>query len=229
MKLASLLQQYQEGFCPVVPFDPTGDRLLALDLTAKNTALHPGLLADTTAFSAYIDSLLLQAGARYGIGGYNEHRTVYARSTHFDDGEEPRRLHLGTDIWGPAGTRVAVPLAGQVHSFAYNDHFGDYGATIILQHELDGFVFHTLYGHLSLRSLEGLREGQPLLAGQFFAELGEPFENGAWPPHLHIQVIADMQGHRGDYPGVCRFSERDTWLANCPDPDHLLCLNQFVE
>jgi hypothetical protein len=54
------------------------------------------------------------------------------------------------------------------------------------------------------------------------------FENGNWPPHLHFQLIRDMQGWKGDYPGVAKFSERQQWLDNCPDPDTILQLMQFI-
>jgi hypothetical protein len=98
--------------------------------------------------------------ARYGIGGYMEHRTIYSRSAHFDTADEPRRLHLGVDIWGDAGTPIYSPLAGIVHSFADNDNFGDYGPCIILQHNLGGLALYSLYGHLSRKSLAGLAVGQ---------------------------------------------------------------------
>ena len=62
-------------------------------------------------------------------------------------------LHLGTDIWGPVGTKIFAPLGGMVHSFAFNNNLGDYGATIILQHQLDTWNFYTLYGHLSLKDI----------------------------------------------------------------------------
>ncbi len=58
--------------------------------------------------------------------------------------------------------------------------------------------------------------------GDVIAEFGIPFENGQWPPHLHFQIIKDMQGMKGDYPGVCAFSEREMYLANCPDGDLIL-------
>jgi len=35
-------------------------------------------------------------------------------------------------------------------------------------------------------------------------------------------LIEDMQGLKGDYPGVCKFSERERYLANCPDPELIL-------
>ena len=207
---------------PVVPLDPS-DKLLRMDFTVKNAALNAETFTSTERFSVWVEDELRREGARYGVGGYNEHRTIYARSERFDSsGEEPRRLHLGIDIWGPAGTPVCAPLDGRVHSFADNNHFGDYGATVILQHEVDGFVFHTLYGHLSRASLAGKEEGAPVSAGSPIATFGIPEENGHWPPHLHFQVIIDMEGKWGDYPGVCRFSQRERWLANCPDPDVLL-------
>jgi len=37
-----------------------------------------------------------------------------------------------------------------------------------------------------------------------------------------MQLIFDMEGKEGDYPGVCRFSEREVYLHNCPDPGLLL-------
>jgi murein DD-endopeptidase MepM/ murein hydrolase activator NlpD len=132
------------------------------------------------------------------------------------------------DIWGPAGTPVFAPLGGLVHSFAFNNHDGDYGATIILSHQLDGRSFYTLYGHLSLVDLEVAREGNFVVGGEPFAHFGAPHENGNWPPHLHMQLIENIGTHRGDYPGVCRFSERNGYLANCPDPDIVLQLARFA-
>lgn len=213
---------------PVVPFLPERDRLIALDFTDANSDLTAELLENEAAFCHYIDQKLEKAGARYGIGGYAEHRTVYSRSRVFDDpsGDEPRRLHLGIDIWGKVGTPVFAPLNGVVHSLQFNGAYGDYGATIILKHEVKGHTFQTLFGHLSKADL-GLLPGQKLAAGQEFAHFGPPDENGNWPPHLHFQIMLDMQGYSGDYPGVCRFSEREKFLANCPDPDMILRMNRY--
>jgi hypothetical protein len=226
-ELEEKIKNYAGGFAPVVPYE-NGDRLLLMDFTESNTALTDDVLCNTALFSKYVEEQLGRAEAKYGIGGYNEHRTIYSRSHVFDTpaGEEPRRLHLGTDIWGPAGTPVYAPLPATVHSVGYNSAFGDYGATLILQHDIEGLLFHTLYGHLSLHSIEDKREGQTIEAGDWIAAFGEPVENGQWPPHLHFQIIIDMQGWKGDYPGVCKFSERETYLANCPDPDGILNMMQ---
>jgi murein DD-endopeptidase MepM/ murein hydrolase activator NlpD len=224
MSLVTILERHRADYHPVVPFDAARDRLYAFDFTEKNAALSAEEIADTERFAAWINRNLALHGARYGIGGYAEHRTLYARSRHFGQEGEPRRLHLGVDIWGPAGTKVMAPLDGFVHSFGFNNNDSDYGATLILTHNLDGACFHSLYGHLSLNSIKNLYDGQRVTAGEVIGEFGMRFENGNWPPHLHFQLMADMQGWRGDYPGVCRYSERDQWLSNCPDPNLILQL-----
>ncbi len=227
--LAAILKKNQPDFFPVVPFDPKKDKLLPLDLTAANPALTEDIISDDTAFEAFIGRSLLASGSRYGIGGYDEHRTVYSRSTLFDGaGTLPRRLHLGTDIWGEAGTPVYAFLGGRVHSFAFNDHRGDYGATLILLHQLEGYAFHTLYGHISLADIATLTESQYVVRGQQVASFGSFAENGQWPPHLHFQVIEDMQLKKGDYPGVCTYADKEKYLDNCPDPDLILQLNRYT-
>lgn len=217
------LEREKTGIRQVVDFNPLEDRVLPMDFTAANTDLTDEILDDTAAFSNWVAQQLSEKDCRYGIGGYNEHRTIYRRSAHFDTAEEPRRLHLGVDIWGPASTPVYNFFEAEVHSFKNNPQSGDYGATIILKYRLDGFDLYALYGHLSLASLEGLRLGQHISAGQQFAALGIPAENGNWPPHLHFQLMFAMQGMEGDYPGVCQFSKRAGYLHNCPDP--MLILN----
>lgn len=206
----------------VVDFNPATDSLLALDFTANNTELTPEIVGNTDVFSLWVDDKLRKSRASYGIGGYNEHRTIYSRSEHFDAGEEPRRLHLGIDIWGPAHTPIYNFYNAKVHSFKFNDNFGDYGATIVLQYELEDLNLFALYGHLSLASLEGLTEGEYIPAGKQFASFGVKEENGYWPPHLHFQLLFDMEGLKGDYPGVCQFSQRESYLQNCPDPALIL-------
>jgi murein DD-endopeptidase MepM/ murein hydrolase activator NlpD len=217
--------------CSVVPFDKEKDKLIRMNFTDTNRDLTDDLLNDISVFVNYINQTLQHARARYGIGGYGERRTLYRFSRVFDGSfknEEPRRLHIGTDIWGKPLTPVMAPLDGIVHSFAFNDRPGDYGPTVILTHQLENFTFYTLYGHLSLNSIKNLQEGDRIEAGEVFAEFGIPAENVGWPPHLHFQVILDTGNRKGDYPGVCKFSEREQWLANSPDPDLILQMNQYI-
>jgi murein DD-endopeptidase MepM/ murein hydrolase activator NlpD len=212
----------------VVDFDKKRDKLLHFDFTTANTTLTKDDIADTERFSKYVEHKLQDAESKYGIGGYNENRTLYQRSNLFD-GTEPRTIHLGIDIWGAAGTKIYAPLGGMVHSFAFNNNFGDYGATIILLHQLDTISFYTLYGHVSLDDLAGMHEGKYISRGEVFAHFGKPNENGNWPPHLHFQVIEDIEFKKGDYPGVCAISQRERYLNNCPDPDLILGMMQYAK
>jgi murein DD-endopeptidase MepM/ murein hydrolase activator NlpD len=225
--IAAVLQKHQGEYHKVVDFDPAKDKLLHLDLSSSNAELREADLADTARFTAYIDHKLQGAAAKFCIGGYAENRTLYRRSELFA-GEELRTLHLGIDVWGPAGTKIYAALGGTVHSFAYNKGFGDYGATLILQHQLDTWQFHTLYGHLALKDINGLIQGKYINRGELIGHFGEPAENGNWPPHLHMQVIEDMRIYQGDYPGVCALSEKAHYLANCPDPDLLLGMMKYA-
>ncbi|HEX7366094.1 MAG TPA: peptidoglycan DD-metalloendopeptidase family protein [Pelobium sp.] len=218
-----LLTKYHTDFHKVVDFDERTETCVTLDFTASNTTLTKSIVGDTATFCDYIDRELANNNAKFGLGGYMEHRTIYTRSQHFNGtAGEPRRLHLGVDIWGKALTKVYAFMDSKVHSFAFNDNFGDYGATIILEHTLDFRTFYSLYGHLSLQSLDGLYNGMPIKKGTHFCEFGIPAENGNWPPHLHFQLVVNMEGLAGDYPGVAKFSEKELWLAKIPDANLVL-------
>jgi peptidoglycan LD-endopeptidase LytH len=224
----TILRNNTDSFAAVVPIEKA-DELLLMDFTENNKDLTDDILGDEDRFVHFMYNKLQTEGVKYAIGGYDEHRTIYRRSSLFDgDAEEGRRLHLGIDIWGRPHTKVMAPLNGIVHSLGNNNNFGDYGATIILSHQLEGLTFHTLYGHLSLNSLSDLEPGKMIMKGDVFAEFGMPNENGHWPPHLHFQIILDMEGKEGDYPGVCKYSEREYYLQNCPDPDLILNMMKYA-
>lgn len=242
-ELELILRRHQANFHPVVKFEKDNEQLYPFDFTEQNADLAQIDLSNTAQFCKYINKELSAARCTYGIGGYREDRVLYKRSNLFDVvategkpipalGTEPtpgRSIHLGMDIWGPAGTEVCIPLGGMVHSFAYNSNFGDYGATIIMQHQLDTIAFHTLYGHVSIADLAQLHEGRYFTRGEVIAHFGEPHENGDWPPHLHFQVIHDMDLKSGDYPGVCSLNETAHYFANCPNPDLILNMMKYAQ
>ena len=68
-----------------------------------------------------------------------------------------------------------------------------------------------------------------MVRGEEIAHFGTPAENGNWPPHLHFQIIHDIEMKKGDYPGVCSYGEKDKYLQNCPDPDLVLNMMQYAE
>lgn len=194
-----------------------------LNLTSSNRQLENFDLSNAIAFENYIEQHLANNNAKVAFGGYKEVRNIYKRSAVFkNDITDERNIHIGLDLWIKAGTDVLAALDGKIHSFQDNTSLGDYGPTIILEHTIEGVIFFTLYGHLSLDSLNGKEEGQLVKKGEVIAQLGAAPINGDYAPHLHFQIIKDMQGKKGDYPGVCSIKELDFYAENCPDANLLL-------
>ncbi len=218
MNLETLIKQHRAAFTPV--FDPalTTANTIYMELSSANNELEG--MSESEQDLAILQRIE-DAGAIAGVGGYLEDRSVY-KDTDLFQGDVERSIHIGADVFMPAGTPLYAPLGASVHSFANRQVYGDYGPVIILQHRLDDFVFHTLYGHLNEDSLTGLEDGKTIAAGEKIAEIGPRPVNGNWAPHLHFQLIRDMQGYQGDYPGVVRPGEIDFFRENCPDPGALL-------
>jgi 4-aminobutyrate aminotransferase-like enzyme len=212
------------------PIDP--DRLLVLDLSAGS--LEVGDLdeaRDPDRFTRRLAARLAEAGAEVAAGRYDEARVVYEGerfAQQGNDGQVLRTVHLGVDLFVPAGTPVHAPIDGVVHSLADNRAPRDYGPTIVLVHPTGGPAgeVYTLYGHLARDSLARWRPGDRVRRGEPIGAVGSTAENGGWAPHLHLQVVGDMLGYSGDFPGVAAPEERDAWLSLCPDPTPLLGLDE---
>ncbi len=218
MKLESLLNDHREKMVPLFHPEPSAHNTLKLDLSASNHTLSAETVGNSELLREYIWGSMRAKECTYAYGGYLEDRSVYRRSKLFGDDKNARTIHLGTDIWCTAGAPVHTPLDGSIHSFQNNANHGDYGPTIILTHILDGVRFHTLYGHLSADSLTGLECGRQFSAGEVLCRVGRREENGDWPPHLHFQVIADMNGKSGDFPGVASLADLPLYKLLCPNP-----------
>ena len=161
--------------------------------------------------------------AKVAFGGYNEVRSLYKRSKIFSSSKtDERNIHIGLDLWIKAGTAVLAALDGFVHCFNYNMGVGYYGPTIILEHHIEKQKFYTLYGHLSLESINNIKVGTFYKKGQQLATLGDSSVNGDYAPHLHFQIIKKLVNNFGDYPGVCSKKDLKHYLENCPDPNVLL-------
>ncbi|MEO8253756.1 MAG: peptidoglycan DD-metalloendopeptidase family protein [Flavobacterium sp.] len=198
-----------------------------LDLSVSNADLSKINLTDVTEFENYIYQKQQQYQSKIAFGGYLEKRNLYQRSTNFKNDEtNERNIHIGFDLWSDAGTAIICPLDGEIHSFKNNIGVGDYGPTIILKHEFENNIFYTLYGHLSFESIKNLKTGMLFKKNQQLATLGNHSENGDYAPHLHFQIIKNIENHIGDYPGVCSELNLDFYLENCPDPNLLLKIKQ---
>lgn len=217
--LLELLQKHQFSFFPILGHSFQKDDFCKIHLNVDHPDLNLEKIQTYEGLDEYIQSELQKNKAKVGVGGYLEKRVLYQQSTNFKNDADNRNIHLGLDWWSEAMTKIYAPLEGSVHSFKYNEPHLDYGATIILQHELDGLVFYTLYGHLTLASLNELREGMTIEKGTPFTAMGERHENGGWVPHLHFQIVKDMMGEKGDFPGVASASMLNQFSQNSPNPN----------
>ncbi len=167
-------------------------------------------------------------GVLYGLGSYGERRRVY-ETPQFADAASPERrsVHLGIDVFAPAGTPVHAALPGRVRYVTYNADPLDYGHTLIMEHDAGGVPFYSLCGHLGASLPTLLKVGDPVEAGQLIAHLGDWHENGGWAPHLHVQILTDMlDQHGGNFFGVGHPSLLDVWSAILIDPNLILRIPQ---
>lgn len=198
-------------------------KYLPLDLSSTNTELVESKPESAADFERFITDYLKRNNAEVAYGGYIEGRSLYRRSSIFrNDSIQERNIHIGLDLWTKEGTSVLAPLDGKVHSFKNNVGLGDYGPTIILEHEIENEIFYTLYGHLSLESIENLTVGAIFTKGEQIASLGNSSINGDYAPHVHFQIIRNLGDYWGDYPGVCNTNDLNFYIENCPDPNLLL-------
>ena len=198
-------------------------KYIVLDLSVTNSELIANKPENADDFELFISNFLKKNNAEVAFGGYIEGRTLYQRSTIFkNDSISERNIHIGLDLWTKVGTRVIAPIDGKVHSFKNNIGLGDYGPTIILEHTVENEIFYTLYGHLSLESIENLSVGTFFNKGEQIGNLGSSDVNGDYAPHLHFQIIHNIEAYFGDYPGVCSTNDLNFYIENCPDPNLLL-------
>ena len=204
----------------------TSNDFITLDLSIHNPELKAVNVSSSDDLEHFIWNRIKSNNGKIAYGGYLEKRGIYQRSTYFNqqNPKEERNIHLGMDLWIEANTPIYAPLNGTIHSFKNNTNHGDYGPTIILKHHIKGVEFYTLYGHLSLASIQNLDVGVEVTQGDQIATLGTTEVNGDYPPHLHFQIIKDIQEFSGDYPGVSNQLDLTFYKENCPDPNLLLKL-----
>jgi 4-aminobutyrate aminotransferase-like enzyme len=178
--------------------------------------------ADITEGDA-LAALLSSPMADLAVGRYGEDRGVYTADEFAGPSGERRTIHLGLDLFVPAGEPVYAPFDGEVVAVAVRPTPQDYGGTVILRHETaDGTPFWLLLGHLAHEVTTRVRPGQRIARGERVAAVGTSDENGGWQPHPHVQLFTTLLGRSHDLPGVARRSERDMWQSISPDPN-LVC------
>lgn len=223
-RVRSWLKEARGSFAPVLPGDLRNAPIS--DLSVQGTTLPEN------PFSLRPDEAGLLGGVPDNgfptIGRFGEPRLIYTDKA-FYRGEVPsqgrRSVHIGVDVFLPAGTPVSAPFAGTVVAVENNSGHLDYGGLVTLAHETpEGDPFYTLYGHLSAEIVNRVKPGEPVAHGQVFAELGAISENGGWAPHLHFQMALTLDGLGHAWPGVAYPGDAGFMKAIMPNPAALLNL-----
>lgn len=162
-----------------------------------------------------------QQKGKIGYGGWLEKRSLYAKNPLFDQ-QQKRNIHVGYDFWCEDGETVISPLDGKILSLKNNAQKGDYGPTIIIEHNLNYQKIYTLYGHLSIESLSIHQTGDEIKANEVVGFIGEMQVNGNYVPHLHFQLMSSMLLYQGDFPGVVAASHLPYYMQFVHHPDIVL-------
>jgi 4-aminobutyrate aminotransferase-like enzyme/Ser/Thr protein kinase RdoA (MazF antagonist) len=199
------------------------EKVHSLDISVSSRWIgHASELNDLDYYEYKIKKLQDQVPDKIIAGGYLEPRSLYTSSAYDKSGNnglESRTIHLGIDFWLGAGTPVHALFDGVVITAVHDVGDKEYGGLIILKHQVDNLEFYTLYGHLSIASIETREIGQAIKKADCLGHLGQYPENGNWPTHLHFQIMLSILDYDNDFPGVAYPEELDVWKSICPDPN----------
>ncbi|HEX7325655.1 MAG TPA: aminotransferase class III-fold pyridoxal phosphate-dependent enzyme [Rhodanobacteraceae bacterium] len=222
-ELAAWLTAHRAAFAPLVGADFARTPPHVLDLGIGSSLLgadpeHGG----GPALASIIAAELQRSGASVGIGRHDEARftpDAYRSIGVEQPVDELATVHLGMDVFVPAGTAVHAPLAGVVHAAAVQGG----AACVVLQHAPPGGpVFFTLFRHLSADSVATLAQGKAVVRGQALGTIAAPAQTGGEPAHVHLQLALDLLGRGADFPHRVPVAERAAWAALSPDPNLIL-------
>jgi alanine racemase len=149
---------------PHIPYS----EYVPLDLSISNPRIHN--LTTAKEYGVFIQNHLESNNGKIAFGGYQEIRNLYQRSSVFKaENTEERNIHIGLDLWINETASVHAALGGTIHSLQNNTALGDYGPTIIIQHELEPEIY----------SLKGLKA---------FLKIAEQHNLHQFPIHIKLDT-----------------------------------------
>jgi 4-aminobutyrate aminotransferase-like enzyme/Ser/Thr protein kinase RdoA (MazF antagonist) len=184
------------GATPVV--DPAGRRLQPVDLSPEARVYAFGEWRTPEGLAAAVSV----ADGHLAVGRYGEARMHRAG----DPAERPpAAVHLGADVFAPAGEPVRSPLDGRLASrrsgrVTLDVELGDAGACRLV---LDGV-------DPAADLADDVRAG---------SVVGTVAARDERPSHVHVQLCLEPID---DMPGWTTAAERDAWLGLCPNPSPLV-------
>ncbi len=122
------------------------------------------------------------------ISGYLEKREKMFKFLWFEQMVlEQRFYHLWLDLSAPVWTELFCPLDWEVVISEYEYWEGNYWGMIVLKHDIDWFIFYSIYWHQNKEFLPPVWKF--LKAWEFLSKLWDFSENWGYFHHLHLQLL----------------------------------------
>lgn len=123
-------------------------------------------------------------------------------------GERGGQMHRGVDLAGPVGTPIYAFADGRVVAAGPATGFGSW---IVLDHEIDGHRYSSVYGHMFPDGVQ-VSVGAQVRSGQQIAVIGNAGQSSG--AHLHFEL---WDG--GRLPeGVGQAVDPESWIERAADP-----------
>lgn len=160
-------------------------------------------------------------------GGWMENRTKLLSDVKYLR-KNKTFLHLGIDLSFDAGTMVFSIAEGPiVHIGTDSPLKGGWGGHVLQMIKFQGKPHLLIYCHLGfIQEKDRLRT---ISKGDFLGLVGNKSENGGWGPHLHLQLVSDVDhvinwAHFMDkeIDGYGKVKDISYWAKRCPDPTSLI-------
>jgi 4-aminobutyrate aminotransferase-like enzyme/murein DD-endopeptidase MepM/ murein hydrolase activator NlpD len=171
---------------------------MTIDLSTTSAALDGETIGDPSAAAALVEAA--EAVGCMAVGRWREGRLV---DTRLDSRREVPTVHLGVDLFAPAGTRVHAPVGGRIRL-------------------VEGGLVIGGVDDIRLMGIQpAVEEGSEVAAGTVVGNVGAYGPDGL-PSHVHVQCVAVpcLEAPTRSVP-----SDASAWQRLCPDPAALLGLD----
>lgn len=122
------------------------------------------------------------------ISGFLEKREIMFKALWFNQMvSEKRFYHLWLDLSISKWNSIYTPLDWEIYEVWYEEWNGNYWWYVVLKHNVNWFIFYSLYGHQNRSTLPLL--WKYLKAGDQLSSIWDYNDNWWYFHHLHFQLL----------------------------------------
>lgn len=122
------------------------------------------------------------------ISGFLEKREIMFKALWFNQMvNEKRFYHLWLDLSISKWYNIYTPLDGEVYDSWYEEWNWNYWGYVVLKHNIDWFIFYSLYGHQYKNSIPEI--WNIIKKWEIISQIWDYSNNWWYFHHLHLQLI----------------------------------------